>query len=775
MLHRVARDLEEAGVRVLWFSDVAPLHEVLCPVVGTPGASDAGAPGSAGAGLLAALQARVRAERATVVAIDEAQRLEPAELRALRVLAEAPLPGTRLAILLIGQPELEVKLASLAGDDPDRACSLHIRLSRLETPDVRAYMAYRLEQVGLRFDDVFEADAVERVAADSGGIPRLINQLCDAALYVASRAGFKTVSASGIDAAGRWLDLEPPADSLGRGARASVERARQWAAAGGRAAGQWVGARGAEVRAYAGTMPALGRGARASVERARQWAAAGGRAAGQWVGARGAEVRAYAGTMAALGRGARASVERARQWAAAGGRAAGQWVGARGAEVRAYAGTMAALGRGARASVERARQWAAAGGRAAGQWVGARGARVRAYAGTMAALGRGARASVERARQWAAAGGRAAGQWVGARGAEVRAYAGTMPALGRGARASVERAQQWAAAGGRAAGQWVGARGAEVRAYAGTMPAIGRSVREQLRHASRSAAAIGRAKTPWQLRVWTVGVSAVVLFGGVVYLLRHDVSAPPRKVATPTTANTPRSLASEESTTPRVAERPSLSAGAPEQRPDSGRSVPKPPPVPVTPRTVSRRSHGILDAAETGSLIEVRTLLDWGVPTDARDESGMTPLMAAVTHGHEAVVGLLLARGADVNAANDRGVTPLMLAANNDRTALLQTLLSRGAQVNARNRDGWTALTYAAWKGHANMVRRLLAEGGNPSIRDRRGWTPLQYAAWRAAGLTPTKPREPGSQTEDASESREAARLRYTDLIALLEKVTPSR
>ena len=106
VLHRVARDLEEAGVRVLWFSDVAPLHEVLCPVVRTPGASDAGAPGSAGAGLLAALQARVRAERATVVAIDEAQRLEPAELRALRVLAEAPLPGTRLAILLIGQPEL---------------------------------------------------------------------------------------------------------------------------------------------------------------------------------------------------------------------------------------------------------------------------------------------------------------------------------------------------------------------------------------------------------------------------------------------------------------------------------------------------------------------------------------------------------------------------------------------------------------------------------------------------------------------------------------------
>jgi len=319
-------------------------------------------------------------------------------------------------------------------------------------------------------------------------------------------------------------------------------------------------------------------------------------------------------------------------------------------------------------------------------------------------------------------------------------------------------------------------------------------VREQLRHASRSAAAIGRAKTPWQLRVWTVGVGAVVLFGGVVYLLRHDVSAPPRKVATPTTANTPRSLASEESTAPRVAERPSLSTGAPEQPPRSGRdaarkplasaekgpptearSVPKPPPVPVTPRTVSRRSHGILDAAETGSLIEVRTLLDWGVPTDARDESGMTPLMAAVTHGHEAVVGLLLARGADVNAANDRGVTPLMLAANNDRTALLQTLLGRGAQVNARNRDGWTALTYAAWKGHANMVRRLLAAGGNPSIRDRRGWTPLQYAAWRAAGLTPTKPREPGSQTEDASESREAARLRYTDLIALLEKVTPPR
>jgi S1-C subfamily serine protease/type II secretory pathway predicted ATPase ExeA len=208
VLRRLARELEQAGGRVLWCDEVLSLHEMFRPVNGEPGGLNEATPAET---LLATVQARVHLDRATVVAVDEAQRLEPVELGILRDLAEAGRgTGRPVTVLLVGLPGLDTKLTPLVRNGANGTSAFRVRLSRLETPEVRAYMAYRLAQAGLPLDQVFQADAVERVAAYAEGIPRVINYLCAGALHCARQAGLPMVSASAVDTAARWLDRSQP-------------------------------------------------------------------------------------------------------------------------------------------------------------------------------------------------------------------------------------------------------------------------------------------------------------------------------------------------------------------------------------------------------------------------------------------------------------------------------------------------------------------------------------------------------------------------------------
>jgi general secretion pathway protein A len=307
VLRRVARDLERAGGRVLSYSPAGPLHEMVPPLGEEPGASDAATPTTGRKALLATLQACVRSEGATVVAVDEAQGLEPAELGALRDLAEAGgASGMPLAVLLVGQPGLDVKLARLAGDGAGGAFALRVLLSRLETSEVRAYVAYRLEKMGSRLDDVFQAEAVERVAAYAEGIPQVINHLCNAALRAANQAGLATVSASSVDTAARWLDLAPPIRSAARGAGRLTHREVRPRDA-GRAGRAWD-----QLRAWTASVGARDRAGRAW-DQLRAWTASVGardRAGRAWD-----QLRAWTASVGARDRAGRAW-DQLRAWTA---------------------------------------------------------------------------------------------------------------------------------------------------------------------------------------------------------------------------------------------------------------------------------------------------------------------------------------------------------------------------------------------------------------------------------------------------------------------------
>jgi hypothetical protein len=86
-------------------------------------------------------------------------------------------------------------------------------------------------------------------------------------------------------------------------------------------------------------------------------------------------------------------------------------------------------------------------------------------------------------------------------------------------------------------------------------------------------------------------------------------------------------------------------------------------------------------------------------------------------------VQALLAKGAEVNAKEEHGMTALMAASFKGHLDIVQALLAKGADVNAKASDGTTALDAAAQGGHAD-IRALLVQAqalNKPIIAPARG------------------------------------------------------
>jgi hypothetical protein len=84
-------------------------------------------------------------------------------------------------------------------------------------------------------------------------------------------------------------------------------------------------------------------------------------------------------------------------------------------------------------------------------------------------------------------------------------------------------------------------------------------------------------------------------------------------------------------------------------------------------------------AVAQGDLAQAALLLDQGAVIDARDETGRTPLMLAVTQDRVEIVRLLLARGADPNAVDATGHTPLQQATKRNLRDVAALLEQAGA------------------------------------------------------------------------------------------------
>jgi general secretion pathway protein A len=123
--------------------------------------------------------------RRAIVIIDEAQNLETEVLEQLRLLTNLE-TNTRklLQIFLIGQPELQTLLDRTEMRQVSQRVIARYHLTKLGKHELSAYIAHRLQVAGLppASPPIFPDKLMNHLYKASGGVPRLINLICDRAL-----------------------------------------------------------------------------------------------------------------------------------------------------------------------------------------------------------------------------------------------------------------------------------------------------------------------------------------------------------------------------------------------------------------------------------------------------------------------------------------------------------------------------------------------------------------------------------------------------------------
>ena len=120
--------------------------------------------------------------RRTVLIIDEAQNLSIDVLEQLRLLTNLETNERKLLqIILLGQPELLTLLAQNELRQLSQRVTARFHLDALNRGEVHEYIKHRLTIAGTR-RRVFSSAAINRIFKISGGIPRVVNLICDRAL-----------------------------------------------------------------------------------------------------------------------------------------------------------------------------------------------------------------------------------------------------------------------------------------------------------------------------------------------------------------------------------------------------------------------------------------------------------------------------------------------------------------------------------------------------------------------------------------------------------------
>jgi general secretion pathway protein A len=145
------------------------------------------------------LHSQYSSGRRTMLIIDEAQNLEPEALEHLRMISNINADHHQiLQLILVGQPQLRNLLLAPPLHQFAQRISSDFHLKALGEWDVVNYIAFRLHAVGGPPPPraIFSLEACSRIAAASGGIPRMINILCDTALVYGFARGEKSISAA---------------------------------------------------------------------------------------------------------------------------------------------------------------------------------------------------------------------------------------------------------------------------------------------------------------------------------------------------------------------------------------------------------------------------------------------------------------------------------------------------------------------------------------------------------------------------------------------------
>lgn len=120
-----------------------------------------------------------------VLIIDEAQNLKPPILEQIRLLSNLETEKEKLfQIILVGQPELRHKLNSPRLRQLRQRIAVRYHIHPLDRDEVKEYICHRLSVAGSVGDIMFQDKAIDYIYGYSGGVPRVINIVCDKALLL---------------------------------------------------------------------------------------------------------------------------------------------------------------------------------------------------------------------------------------------------------------------------------------------------------------------------------------------------------------------------------------------------------------------------------------------------------------------------------------------------------------------------------------------------------------------------------------------------------------
>ena len=151
-----------------------------------------------------------------ILVVDEAQNLTEKVLEEVRLLSGIETQKEKvLRIIFAGQPELKETLASPHLKQLVQRVRLKFHLGPLDRIDTRAYIEHRLAVAGRPDGELFADDVYPLIYRYTGGVPRLINTLCDSAMLVAFADGKEAISAEDIEGTAEELEWIEHEDTTG--------------------------------------------------------------------------------------------------------------------------------------------------------------------------------------------------------------------------------------------------------------------------------------------------------------------------------------------------------------------------------------------------------------------------------------------------------------------------------------------------------------------------------------------------------------------------------
>ncbi|MDO8527122.1 MAG: AAA family ATPase [Deltaproteobacteria bacterium] len=150
------------------------------------------------------LQNNAKADRETTLVIDEAQAIESQEvLEEIRLLMNIQSEDKLLLnIIFVGQPALKEKVLKLK--QLSQRIQLWFHLPPLDEENTRKYIEHRLHVAGVD-GEIFTPEACQKVFHLTGGIPRLINNLCNMALWIGEKGQLRTINPETVETASQTL------------------------------------------------------------------------------------------------------------------------------------------------------------------------------------------------------------------------------------------------------------------------------------------------------------------------------------------------------------------------------------------------------------------------------------------------------------------------------------------------------------------------------------------------------------------------------------------